>query len=71
MWMVNPKILCKNHILGEHKELHQCVGILNKKITEDCISKGSNYDLILIGSFYRKSSIWRTFVCHSNAYKLK
>lgn len=26
MWMVNPKFLCKNHLSGEHKELHQLVG---------------------------------------------
>jgi len=29
MWMVNPKKLCKNHLLGEHKELHQLIGSLN------------------------------------------
>lgn len=23
MWMVNPKILCKAHLLGEHGELHK------------------------------------------------
>ena len=23
MWMVDPKILCKNHLLGEHGELHK------------------------------------------------
>lgn len=22
MWMVNPKIMCKNHLLGEHSEIH-------------------------------------------------
>lgn len=30
MWMVNPKILCRQHLLGEHKELHQLVGSLRK-----------------------------------------
>lgn len=30
MWMVNPKYLCRNHLLGEHKELHQLVGSLIK-----------------------------------------
>jgi len=24
--MVDPKVLCRNHLLGEHKELHQLVG---------------------------------------------
>ncbi|MFW6129814.1 MAG: pyrimidine dimer DNA glycosylase/endonuclease V [Atribacterota bacterium] len=30
MWMVNPKILCKDHLLGEHKEIHQLLGSLKK-----------------------------------------
>jgi hypothetical protein len=28
MWMVNPKTMCRNHLLGEHKELHQLVGTI-------------------------------------------
>jgi len=23
MWMVDPKIMCKNHLLGEHNEIHK------------------------------------------------
>lgn len=23
MWMVNPKVLCNNHLLGEHAEIHK------------------------------------------------
>lgn len=23
MWMINPKLLCRNHLLGEHNELHR------------------------------------------------
>jgi hypothetical protein len=30
MWLVNPKKLCRQHLLGEHKELHQLVGSLRK-----------------------------------------
>ena len=26
MWGVNPKILCRQHLLGEHLELHMLVG---------------------------------------------
>lgn len=26
MWLVDPEMLCDNHLLGEHKELHQLVG---------------------------------------------
>lgn len=31
MWMVDPKIMCKNHLLGEHLELHMLVGVFRKK----------------------------------------
>ena len=30
MWLVDPKLLCKNHLLGEHVELHMLVGSLRK-----------------------------------------
>lgn len=33
MWMVNPKMLCRQHLLGEHKEIHQLIGSINKGIS--------------------------------------
>lgn len=30
MWMVEPSVLCRQHLLGEHKELHQLVGAIRK-----------------------------------------
>ena len=30
MWMVNPKLLCRQHLLGEHNELHKVVGHIRK-----------------------------------------
>ena len=33
MWMVDPKIMCRKHLLGEHAEVHMLYG---------CISKGRN-----------------------------
>jgi hypothetical protein len=30
MWMVDPKILCLHHLLGEHLECHMFAGCLNK-----------------------------------------
>jgi hypothetical protein len=30
MWMVDPSLLCKDHLLGEHKEVHMLVGSLAK-----------------------------------------
>jgi len=41
MWLVNPKKLCRQHLLGEHKELHQLVGSLRKgKSVKGHIEKG-------------------------------
>lgn len=43
MWMVNPKILCRNHLLGEHNELHKLMGSIKRKrsitglIQKNCI----------------------------------
>ena len=28
MWMVNPELLCNQHLLGEHYEIHKAVGNL-------------------------------------------
>ena len=30
MWMVPPEMMCKNHLLGEHLEIHMFVGAINK-----------------------------------------
>lgn len=30
MWMVNPKLMCRQHLLGEHKEIHMFAGVLKK-----------------------------------------
>jgi len=34
MWMVDPRGMCRNHLLGEHKEIHMLIGALrlNKNI---------------------------------------
>ena len=31
MWMVNPRIMCRQHLLGEHVEIHMFIGTLNRK----------------------------------------
>ena len=33
MWMISPKELCRNHLLGEHYEIHKALGNLNHKGT--------------------------------------
>ncbi len=35
MWMCSPKIMCKNHLLGEHNECHMFLGSLKKRINID------------------------------------
>lgn len=30
MWMIDPRLLCQRHLLGEHYELHKLVGCLRK-----------------------------------------
>lgn len=41
MWNVDCKKLCGNHLLGEHKELHQLIGSLNRgKSIKGHIEKG-------------------------------
>jgi len=55
MWLVNPKILCRKHLLGEHVELHMFVGTINKKkkiqgyidndLIEPSVLQGRHYQL--------------------------
>jgi len=33
MWMVEPAVMCRKHLLGEHVELHMFVGTLKKGIS--------------------------------------
>lgn len=35
MWMVDPKIMCRQHLLGEHVEIHMLLG---------CLRRGKNID---------------------------
>ena len=30
MWMVNPTIMCREHLLGEHAEIHMFVGTIDR-----------------------------------------
>ena len=41
MWMVDPSLLCRKHLLGEHVECHMFVGTINKNISiKGYIEKG-------------------------------
>lgn len=33
MWMVDPKLLCRKHLLGEHVETHMFVGTIRKNVS--------------------------------------
>jgi hypothetical protein len=35
MWMVDPKKMCRKHLLGEHVEIHMMVGTLIKRRSID------------------------------------
>lgn len=41
MWMVNPALLCRQHLLGEHNELHMLAGtFLRGKSVEGFVRQG-------------------------------
>lgn len=35
MWMVDPRGMCRKHLLGEHVETHMLLGSMNKGISMD------------------------------------
>jgi len=35
MWMVDPKIMCRQHLLGEHREMHALRGMIMKGLSLD------------------------------------
>lgn len=52
MWMVDPRLMCNNHLNGEHNELHKLVGVIRNhphgiEIAEGQGEKG-NIDTSLI-----------------------
>ena len=41
MWNVNPEMMCRKHLLGEHFEMHMFVGtLLKNKSLDGYIKKG-------------------------------
>ena len=41
MWMVNPKNMCRQHLLGEHVEIHMFIGtICQGKSVQGYLEKG-------------------------------
>ena len=41
MWMVNPRIMCRQHLLGEHAEIHMFIGTIDRnKSVKGYLQKG-------------------------------
>jgi hypothetical protein len=41
MWMVDPRAMCRHHLLGEHLELHMLAGALRRgKSVDGFLAKG-------------------------------
>lgn len=43
MWIINPEYMCRQHVLGEHKECHQLLGHIkagNIKVLEGHAQRG-------------------------------
>lgn len=40
MWMVDPVYMCREHLLGEHSELHQLVGTIRNHDHGEAIVEG-------------------------------
>jgi hypothetical protein len=40
MWDVNPKVMCTNHLLGEHREMHQVKGMVEKYEHAEAVMEG-------------------------------
>lgn len=40
MWGVDPALLCREHLLGEHREMHQEVGTLRNHPHGDAVVEG-------------------------------
>lgn len=45
MWMVDPKIMCRQHLLGEHLETHMIIGALKKGINWERFIKSNCIEL--------------------------
>lgn len=54
MWTCDPKILCRQHLLGERFEMHMFVGALNK---------GKSIDGYLKGNLFEPDSLYDRHSC--------
>lgn len=45
MWMVDPMILCRQHLMGEHNETHAFIGTIRKQKKLDGYIKNNSLEL--------------------------
>jgi hypothetical protein len=45
MWNINPKLMCRQHLLGEHNELHMIVGCMKHDKKLDGYIKNNLIDI--------------------------
>lgn len=57
MWMVNPEILCRQHLLGEHLETHMFLTV---------IKEGKNLDGYIKGNLLEAESLFGRHMVLSN-----
>ncbi|HDQ07140.1 MAG TPA: hypothetical protein ENN36_10540 [Candidatus Bathyarchaeota archaeon] len=51
MWMVNPRVMCRQHLLGEHVEIHMLIGAIGRgKSVRGYLEKG----LLEVHSLYSR-----------------
>ena len=51
MWMVDPRIMCRQHLLGEHAEIHMFIGTISRgNSVEGYLEKG----LLEVHSLYNR-----------------
>ncbi len=54
MWMVDPRIMCRQHLIGEYRELFTITGILKKKIKIDGYIRNNLIELSSLQSRYQE-----------------
>ena len=54
MWGINPKLMCRQHLLGEHKEIHMIIGCIRKGKKLNGYIKRNQIDVSLIISRHYK-----------------
>lgn len=54
MWMVDPEIMCRKHLLGEHVEIHMFIGSIKRSIK---MAGYLNNGLLEPGSLYARHDI--------------